>query len=62
MRMERAMSKHGFMRETGFSFPAVHQLWSDFVVWRRRGLRSPRPRMQQSPELGVGHTIVGSHC
>ena len=69
--MERALSKRGFMRETGFSFPTVQQLWSDpsfplvgekvfwsdFVVWRRRGLRSPRPKMQPSPELGAGHTI-----
>lgn len=60
MKMERAMSKRAFMKVTGFSFPTVQELWSDFVAWRRRGLRSPRPKMQLRPELGACHTRIES--
>ena len=67
---EKALSKRAFMRDAGMSFPTIKKLWadptfptvagkvfwSDFVLWRRRNLRSPHPPIEQGLEPGACHT------
>lgn len=71
MTTEKAMSKREFMRQTGMSFPTIQKLWndasfpvtagklfwSDFVIWRRRSLRSQHQNILPNPALDDGRKV-----